>query len=96
MTAHIQATPTSEQSVPRLGQGEMVSFAGGTRVVAEEGLPEPRPSEKPQLSREERRRLIAERAYFKAEKRGFAPGHEEKDWLEAEEEFKGISEYWID
>jgi hypothetical protein len=25
-------------------------------------------------------------AYFKAEKRGFAPGHELEDWREAEEE----------
>jgi hypothetical protein len=29
---------------------------------------------------------IAELAYFKAEKRGFAPGHEEEDWLAAEAE----------
>jgi hypothetical protein len=29
---------------------------------------------------------IAERAYFKAEKRGFAPGHELEDWLAAEKE----------
>jgi hypothetical protein len=26
-------------------------------------------------------------AYFKAERRGFAPGHALDDWLEAEEEF---------
>jgi hypothetical protein len=30
---------------------------------------------------------IAELAYFKAESRGFAPGHELEDWLEAEGEF---------
>jgi hypothetical protein len=30
--------------------------------------------------------LIAERAYFKAEQRGFEPGHELQDWLEAERE----------
>jgi hypothetical protein len=29
--------------------------------------------------------LIAERAYFKAEQRGFAPGHELEDWLAAEQ-----------
>ena len=34
----------------------------------------------------ERRRLIAEAAYFRAEKRGFVPGHEETDWLEAEKD----------
>ena len=30
--------------------------------------------------------LIAEAAYFRAEKRGFAPGHETEDWLAAESE----------
>ncbi len=30
---------------------------------------------------------IAELAYYKAENRGFAPGYELEDWLEAEKEF---------
>jgi hypothetical protein len=30
--------------------------------------------------------LIAKAAYFRAEKRGFAPGHETGDWLAAEAE----------
>lgn len=29
---------------------------------------------------------VAERAYFKAERRGFAPGYELEDWLAAERE----------
>jgi Protein of unknown function (DUF2934) len=29
---------------------------------------------------------IAEAAYYKAERRGFEPGHEMTDWLEAERE----------
>ena len=35
---------------------------------------------------DERRRRIEESAYYRAERRGFAPGHEEEDWLEAEKE----------
>ena len=35
---------------------------------------------------EKRAALIAEAAYFRAEKRGFAPGHEHEDWLAAENE----------
>jgi Protein of unknown function (DUF2934) len=35
---------------------------------------------------EERAALIAEAAYFRAERRGFLPGHETEDWLAAEEE----------
>lgn len=34
-----------------------------------------------------RRQCIAEAAYYKAEKRGFIPGKEYDDWLEAEREF---------
>jgi len=34
---------------------------------------------------------IAEAAYYRAEKRGFAPGHEVEDWLEAEKEIKSGS-----
>jgi hypothetical protein len=37
----------------------------------------------------------AERAYFKAEKRGFEPGHEEADWLEVEQEVKKLSDHWL-
>jgi hypothetical protein len=35
---------------------------------------------------EQRAALIAEAAYFRAEKRGFAPGFETEDWLAAEAE----------
>ncbi|MGR9043720.1 MAG: DUF2934 domain-containing protein [Gammaproteobacteria bacterium] len=43
---------------------------------------------------ETERAMIAERAYFKAQKRNFAPGHELDDWLEAEMEIKNQSFYW--
>jgi hypothetical protein len=35
---------------------------------------------------EHRRALIAEVAYYRAERRGFEPGHEAADWLSAEAE----------
>ncbi|MGH8495210.1 MAG: DUF2934 domain-containing protein [Gammaproteobacteria bacterium] len=35
---------------------------------------------------DDRRREIAEAAYYRAESRGFVAGHEESDWLEAEKE----------
>ncbi len=40
----------------------------------------------PPSCHEDRRASIAEAAYFKAEHRGFVPGHELEDWLAAEEE----------
>lgn len=38
------------------------------------------------LTPAERHRRISELAYRRAEMRGFAPGHEHEDWLEAERE----------
>jgi hypothetical protein len=40
------------------------------------------------LTPEEVYRLIQESAYFKAKARGFAPGHEVQDWIEAEQEVR--------
>ena len=34
--------------------------------------------------------MIAEAAYYKAEQRGFVPGFEEEDWLEAESEIMAM------
>ena len=36
-------------------------------------------------------RRIAEAAYFKAERRGFLPGLELQDWLEAERDIDGMT-----
>jgi hypothetical protein len=33
-----------------------------------------------------RRSMIAQAAYYRAERRGFEPGHEAEDWLAAESE----------
>jgi hypothetical protein len=40
---------------------------------------------------EQRRELIAQAAYFIAERRGFAPGSELEDWLQAEAEIEACT-----
>jgi len=45
---------------------------------------------RPGVSAEVRRSMIAERAYLRAERRGFAPGLEEEDWLAAEKEIDAL------
>ena len=42
------------------------------------------------LTPEARRAMIAQSAYLRAERRGFAPGHETQDWLAAEEEVDAL------
>lgn len=39
----------------------------------------------------ERQSRIAEAAYYRAEKRGFAPGWEMEDWLAAEKEIDALT-----
>ena len=42
------------------------------------------------VAAEDRRAMIAEAAYLRAERRGFAPGHETEDWLAAEVEVDAL------
>ena len=42
------------------------------------------------VTAEARRQLIAESAYLRAERRGFAPGREAEDWLAAEAEVDAL------
>ena len=38
------------------------------------------------VSPDELRKLISEAAYYRAKQRGFTPGHELEDWIQAEDE----------
>jgi len=39
-----------------------------------------------EISAEELRKLVSEAAYYRAKQRGFTPGHEMDDWIQAEAE----------
>ena len=60
--------------------GPAVKTAAGRRRANKAGT----------VSADERRRLIAEAAYFKAEARGFAAGGEVDDWIAAEAEIDAL------
>jgi hypothetical protein len=42
------------------------------------------------VSPAQRREMVAVAAYFRAERRGFAPGGAERDWMEAEDEIDAL------
>lgn len=44
----------------------------------------------PQITRQERQRMIAEAAYYRAERRGFSGGDSVHDWLAAEAEVDAL------
>ncbi|HEY1726380.1 MAG TPA: DUF2934 domain-containing protein [Steroidobacteraceae bacterium] len=63
------------------------SHATGNRRPASKSMRPLRADVTPAVIDPERRRtLIAEIAYYRAERRGFEPGHENEDWLSAEAE----------
>ena len=39
-----------------------------------------------EVSPDELRKLVSEAAYYRAKQRGFTPGHETEDWIQAEAE----------
>ena len=63
------------------------SQAAHTHHAARQPAPQPRPHRRaaqPPVEPEVREIMIAEAAYYIAERRGFEPGAEVDDWLEAE------------
>jgi Protein of unknown function (DUF2934) len=50
----------------------------------------PKAPQRAAVSAEDRRAMIAEAAYLRAERRGFAPGQEAEDWLAAEVEVDAL------
>lgn len=77
-TARKPTTPTSTAAAPKPD-----SKAGAPRKPTVSNL---RPERSP--SPEEVRRLIEEAAYYRAKQRGFEPGHELEDWIQAESEVR--------
>jgi hypothetical protein len=76
---------------PRKNPGK--TAAASARPAAKPAAAQPFEA-RAEVSAEELRKLIAEAAYYRAKRRGFAPGHEEEDWVQAEAEVKeriGIS-----
>ena len=81
--------PAESKSVARPGSRPMQA-QGPAKQVPPAGRPaEHQTSDsRTKLSPEEVYKLIQESAYFKAKARGFAPGHEVQDWIEAEAEVR--------
>ena len=76
--------------MPVIESGKTVLHRGreAPEVLKEETaeLAEQRQRRIPTLA--EREEMIAQAAYYRAQKRSFAPGYEFEDWLEAEAELK--------
>lgn len=82
------------QATAPAGKPRRAAAASGADVALAPSQDGPRRRERPAETPvgEARYRWIANAAYLRAEKRGFAPGQEVEDWLAAEVEFLAAHE----
>ena len=73
------AAPKERRNVPR-------NTSAATLKPDNSKSPRPANNARAEASAEELRQLIAEAAYYRAKQRGFEPGHELEDWVQAESE----------
>ena len=89
-------SPDVAKEIPKVIKAdEKVAVTAPTRARAKSSTPRvPKTAAKAPatvtVSEDVRRGMIAEGAYLRAERRGFAPGHEEEDWIAAEAEVDAL------
>ena len=81
---NLEVQDTAETEIAHPGKLDMAAktVTKSTRQRAGKRVPKKAHSKQPDTCSDE----IATAAYFKAERRGFVPGRELADWLEAEDE----------
>lgn len=83
-----QKEQKERRAAPRTAPSRSTPGAAAQKKTASESAGRAAADAKTALSNEEIYRLIAETAYFKAKARGFKPGGEVQDWIEAETEVR--------
>ena len=78
-TSHVTTTRRATRKPP--APAAPVTAKARAGIIAELAA---QPAQQAVVDPETRRMMIAEAAYYVAEKRGFAPGGELQDWIEAE------------
>ena len=81
------ATPAATRGKPGPQQSQSPRTTASAQVAARKRSAEPQTA-RVKTAPEQRQQLIAQAAYFIAERRGFAPGNELEDWLQAEAEIE--------
>lgn len=87
MAASKETRKSPRKATPQADSGaETRAAAPRRRTGAQRAAPLATSNTRTEFSPDELRKLIAETAYYKAQRRGFAPGHELEDWVQAEAE----------
>ena len=83
--------PKSDVNADDAGAGRPATrarSAAAKKTTAKAGPPRAEGDGLARLSADELNAMISRAAYLRAERRGFAPGHEVEDWLAAEAEIR--------
>lgn len=84
-SATTRATTKAEAAAPAVAKPAATRPAAAPRKAAAPSRTAPAPADAPAMSVvPDRAELVRLAAYFRAERRGFAPGYEVEDWLAAE------------
>lgn len=86
--APAKTTPAAGKAKKAAGKATKVAVAAQATPTPET-TPEPGPATEPprvEITAEEKLKMIAEAAYFRAERRGFVGGNPAEDWIAAEAE----------
>jgi Protein of unknown function (DUF2934) len=81
-------SPDLSKEIPNVIKADEKLAPKAPRVRAKD--PAAKASTAVAVSEDVRRGMIAEGAYLRAERRGFAPGYEAQDWLDAEAEVDAL------
>lgn len=79
--------PTAKKAAKKATTSRRTSSAS-SRAVRKSTRAAPAGSTAPMVDADVRRAMVAQAAYFRAERRGFAPGGDLEDWIAAEREIE--------
>ena len=88
-TIHLSQHKTERRGA-KATQPALISAAIPATVSETPPIRKAQPDGATDMAPQERRAMIAQAAYFRAERRGFEPGHETEDWLAAEQEVEHL------
>jgi hypothetical protein len=88
----VASAPAATRAVSKKPPSKKAVVKKTTPATAAQPRAERRVSLAPvaKVTPEERYRMIADAAYYRAERRNFEPGHEHEDWLAAEAEVEEV------
>lgn len=90
-TAATTKTPTPEVTEPKVASTQTPAPEVQEKKAAPAPeMPVPTRPTLPALSSAQKWQMVAEAAYYRAEKRGFAQGHQDEDWFAAEREIERL------